>query len=318
LAPPAYDLECVIVGAGPAGLTAAIYLARYRRQITVFNGGESRAARIPRSHNCPGFPRGISGKELLARLAEQARQYGVEVVDAEVSQVSHLDEEGFEVLAGGSRFTTLKVLLATGIEDTEPVMQNLRTAIRDGHVRICPVCDGFEVIDKDVAVFGPAEKATQKALFLRPYTSRLTVLLPRGETLTADQRAELRTAGIRWEEEPVEDLAIEGDEVLALLADGRRHAIDVLYPALGSTIRAALAVRLGAQCTEEGYLKTDIHQCTSIAGLYAAGDVVAQLNQICVATGHAAIAATAIYNSLREREFGLKGGGKSRTEALPV
>jgi thioredoxin reductase (NADPH) len=302
---PVFDVECVIVGGGPAGLTAAIYLARYRRRIALFDLGESRAAWIPRSHNCPGFPQGISGKELLARLTEQVQQYQVNVVRAEVNQITRLGTGGFVVRAGAVCLTTRKVLLASGIVDTEPDMEHLRAAIRDGHIRICPVCDGFEVIDKDVAVFGPAEKATQKALFLRPYTSTLTVLLSRGDSLSTEQRGLLGTAGIRWEDQCVDELSIEGDDVVAILTDGRRYAIDVLYPALGSTIRSRLAVDLGAQCTEEGYLKTDDHQHTSVPGLYAAGDVVAELNQICVATGHAAIAATAIYNELRKEQQGI-------------
>ena len=310
MAEPTFDVECVIVGGGPAGLTAAIYLARYRRRIALFDCGESRAAWIPRSHNCPGFPQGISGKELLARLTEQVRQYAVEAVRTEVTEVTRLGTEGFVVRAGDARLTTRMILLATGIVDIEPDMEHLRAAIRDGHVRICPVCDGFEVIDKDVAVFGPAEKATQKALFLRPYTSTLTVLLSRGERLTTQQRSLLSTAGIGWEEQCVHELSIDGNDVVAVLADGRRYAIDVLYPALGSAIRSTLALQLGAQCAEEGYLKTDAHQHTSVPGLYAAGDVVAELNQICVATGHAAIAATAIYNELRKEQLGIAVEGR--------
>jgi thioredoxin reductase (NADPH) len=305
LAGTGFDVECVVVGGGPAGLTAALYLARYRRATAIFDCGESRAAWIPRSHNCPGFPNGLSGKELLARLTEQVQQYGVQVTHTEVTQVKRLGERGFEVAAGDARLTTRTILLATGLVDTMPDIPHLRTAIREGHVRICPVCDGYEVIAKDVAVFGPAEKATEKALFLRPYTNRLTVLLPEGEKCTADQRIQLHDAGIAWEEHFVQDFTIDADEVVAILSDGTRHEIDVLYPALGSTIRAGLAVRLGAECTQEGYLTTDAHQQTSIPGLYAAGDVVAELNQICVATGHAAIAATAIYNLLRKEQSAL-------------
>lgn len=299
------DVECVIVGGGPAGLTAAIYLARYRRRIAIFDHGDSRAAWIPRSHNCPGFPQGISGKELLARLTEQVQQYGVEVVRAEVNQITRSVNGGLVVRARDLCWSTRTVLLASGIVDIEPDMENLRSAIRGGHIRICPVCDGFEVIDKDVAVFGPAEKATQKALFLRPYTSTLTVLLSRGERLSTAQRELLGAAGIRWEDDCVDVLSIKGDDVVATLTDGRRYTIDVLYPALGSRIRSRLAVDLGAQCTEEGYLTTDAHQRTSVPGLYAAGDVVAELNQICVATGHAAVAATAIYNELRKEQQGV-------------
>ena len=297
------ELECVVVGAGPAGLTAAIYLGRYRRRTAVFDGGASRASLIPRSHNCPGFPDGVPGKELLARLRTQAERYGARIIAAPVTDLRRAPNERFEVIAGELRMFARKVLLATGIEDGQPDLDNLRAAIQRGHVRLCPVCDGYEVIGKDVAVYGPADKAVAKALFLRPYTHKLTVMLSgKASALTPEQQKDLEQAGIRWLESPVIDLALDDDEICAVLADGTQHRIEVLYPALGSHVRAALAVKLGAECAAEGYLKADAHQRTTVPGLYAAGDVVNELNQICVATGHAAIAATDIYNCLRQEE----------------
>ncbi|MGH8176479.1 MAG: NAD(P)/FAD-dependent oxidoreductase [Steroidobacter sp.] len=298
------DFECVIIGAGPAGLTAATYLARYRRRIAVFDKGESRAALIPRSHNYPGFPDGVPGKELLLRLREQAERYGVRITHADVTHVSRGSDGVFEVLADQMRVTTRKLLLATGMVDAQPEIENLRAAIWRGDIRLCPVCDGYEVIGKDVAVYGPPDKAIEKALFLRPYTDKLTVLLTAGCRVSDAQRKQVGDAGIRLQDQPVVDLFMDGDgdEITAVLANGSRQTIDVLYPALGSKVRAALALQLGAECTQAGYLKVDEHQRTGVSGLYAAGDLVNELNQICVATGHAAIAATDIYNSLRKEE----------------
>ena len=296
---PTADFECVVVGGGPAGLTAAMYLARYRRRIVLLDKGESRLALIPRSHNCPGYPSGVAGTELLARMRAQARRYGVRIVPEEVTEIHRPAADLFEVNAKGHRITTRTVLLATGIVDVQPRMPHLLNAIRHGHVRLCPVCDGYEVIDKDVAIYGPAEKAIEKALFLRPYTDKLTILLSERTELRELQRARLARAKIRLLEQPVVDMFIDGDEVTAILANGTRHSIEVLYPALGSEVRSSLATALGARHGSSGYLETDAHQCTSVPDLYAAGDVVNELNQICVATGHAAIAATAIYNLLR-------------------
>jgi thioredoxin reductase (NADPH) len=307
----AAEFECVIVGAGPAGLTAAIYLARYRRRIAVFDDGRSRALWIPRSHNCPGFPDGVSGEALLARLREQAERYGAQVTHGKVTDIARREDGLFAVEADGVRLAARKVLLATGIEDVQPDMDNLRSAIRRGHVRLCPVCDGYEVIGRDVAVFGPPDKAVEKALFLRPYTDKLTVLLTGQSAPTAAQRQALEAAGIALKQAPVVDLIFAGDDIAAALADGSHYTIDVLYPALGSDPRTELGVKLGAARNASGYLEVDAHQRTRAPGLYAAGDVVNELNQICVATGHAAIAATDIYNRLREEERrGKEGGGK--------
>jgi thioredoxin reductase (NADPH) len=295
-------LDCAIIGGGPAGLTAAIYLARYRRRIAVFDTGESRLALIPRSHNCPGYPDGIPGKELHSRLRAQLEQYGVTLYNEAVTALRRIAGGGFEVIAQTQRLTSRTVLLATGIADVQPAMAHLSAAIRTGHVRLCPVCDGYEVIDKETAVLGPADKAIEKALFLRPYTGRLTVLLTEATDVKDEQRALLAHAGIKLHEQPISELFIEGDEITAVLADQTRLDIEVLYPALGGVVRSNLATDLGARCLPTGYLEVDAHQRTSVPGLYAAGDVVNELNQICVATGHAAIAATDIYNTLRCEE----------------
>jgi thioredoxin reductase (NADPH) len=294
--------ECAIVGAGPAGLTAAIYLARYLRKIIVFDSGQSRARWIPRSHNCPGFPEGISGLELLTRLREQAQRYGVAVTPAEVSSIKRTESGLFELAASSLISRARYVLLATGMLDAQPEMGGLRTAIEQGHVRLCPVCDGYEVIDKEVAVFGPPDRATEKALFLRPYTERVTVLLEGKQRLDSNQRACLERQSIRIIDCGVAEWLLEGDEITAILEDGSRYSIDVLYPALGGKVRAHLATQLGAACTESGYLKVDAHQRTDVPGLYAVGDVVDELSQICVGTAHAAIAATDIYNVLRRQQ----------------
>jgi thioredoxin reductase (NADPH) len=165
------------------------------------------------------------------------------------------------------------------------------------------VCDGFEVIDKDVYVLGPPRKAAAKALFLRSFTSKLTVLpIASGARCDANDLEKLAAVDIRYENDCVTDVRVDGDALIAVLGSGRELDMQVLYPALGCEVRSQLATTLGAECNELGYVKTDDHQRTRVPGLYAAGDVVNELNQICVATGHAAIAATDIYNSLRAEE----------------
>lgn len=296
-------LDCLVIGAGPAGLTAAVYLLRYRLNIAIVDRGGSRATLIPRSHNYPGFPDGIPGHELLARLEGQVKRYGGEVTRDEIRTLRRRDDGDFEARTDTRVFVARKVLLATGIEDEQPSLPNLLQLIHKGHVRLCPVCDGYEVIDKQVVVLGPARKAAAKALFLRSFTSDLAVLpSANGERLSGEDLEKLSAASIRYIDDLAVDIRVDGDEVVALLDSGREEPIEVLYPALGCEVRSQLAASLGAECNELGYIKTDDHQLTCVQGLYAAGDVVNELNQICVATGHAAIAATAIYNALRQEE----------------
>jgi thioredoxin reductase (NADPH) len=292
-------VDCVIVGAGPAGLTAATYLARFRRAIRVFDAGASRARYIPLSHNYPGFPDGISGEALLERLREQASRYGVAVTSALVDAIAR-DGEAFVVDAAGERVRAARVLLATGLVDKGPEVCNLREAIARGAIRLCSICDGYDVMDRDIAVYGEAHTAIPHAIFMRTWSRRVTVVLPPGDApLDADSRERMRAAGVAWLEERAAAFEVTADGGVAVRkADGSVREFDTLYPVLGCRNRSELARSLGARLSELGEIFVDAHMRTSVPGLYAAGDVVAALNQVSVAVGHAAIAATDIHNAL--------------------
>jgi thioredoxin reductase (NADPH) len=291
-------VDCLIVGAGPAGLTAALYLARYRRRFVLADAGGSRASLIPCTHNYPGFPDGISGLDLLARLRAQAERYGAVVTHGTVSGLTR-HPDGFAAKFGDRTIFARKVLLATGLVDCKPALPNLREIIYRGNIRLCPICDGYEAIDKPVAVLGPVREALKKLLFLSTFTRDLT-LLPIGSDVSIDPKQEraLRALGIAFPLEPVVDLSIDGDEITALLANGKEKRVEVLYPALGCNVRSDLLVQLGGEVNADGYVITDVHQQTTVPGVYAAGDIVNELNQIAVGTAHAAIAATAIHTAL--------------------
>jgi thioredoxin reductase (NADPH) len=289
------DLDCLIVGGGPAGLTAAIYLARFRRNVLLVDDGHSRARLIPKSHNYPGFL-GISGVDLLASLREQAEQNGSRMQQGRVDELRTADG-AFIARIGNTTLRAQRVLLATGIVDESPDLPGLKDAIYRGALRFCPICDGFEATDKRIGVLGTLRMAASKARFLRTY-SRNVLLLPTDEpSRSSDETQALQHDGIVVEER-VTDVERSGDKVAVVFGNGRRLPVDVLYPALGCDVRSDLATALGARCTEIGNLHVDDKQRTSVEGLYAAGDVVTDLHQLSVATGHAAVAATAIHNSL--------------------
>ena len=291
------EIDCLVIGGGPAGLTAAIYLARFRRNILLLDNCSSRAALIPNSHNYPGFA-GISGDELLQKLRAQATRYGARL---ETGTVQDLKPAGETLRArlDGRTIVARKVVLATGIIDAKPDLPSLPEFIYRGGVRFCPICDGFEAMDKRIGVVGPLDKAIKKALFLRTYSRRVTLLpLEREVRLADDDRAALEKAGIPVPTEPLADLDTTATTIKATMASGATVEIDVLYPAMGATVRSDLAVRLGANANEAGCLIVDGHMQTSVPNLYAAGDITLQLDQIAVATGQAAIAATHIHNTL--------------------
>ncbi|RIX31658.1 NAD(P)/FAD-dependent oxidoreductase [Sphingomonas edaphi] len=298
-------LDCLVIGGGPAGLTAAIYLSRYHLDIMVVDGGKSRAAWIPRTHNHAGYPEGIKGTDLLDRMKEQARRYGTRIEDGQVTRIERDAESGlFNAEWGSGPVTARTVLLATGVTNRRPPMdvEAHDDALARGLIRYCPICDGYEITDKRVGIIGTGERGAGEAIFLRSYTSDLTLVAPDGAHALDDAELErLAEAGVKLVDGPVE--AIEpGDDDITLSASGQHITVDSIYPALGSDTHTQLAEMLGAAQAGDDCIRVDSHQRTSVPGLYAAGDVVHGLDQISHAMGEGGVASTTIRNDLAQRE----------------
>jgi thioredoxin reductase (NADPH) len=294
-------LDCLIVGGGVAGLTAAVYMGRYKRRALVVDDDGSRLKRIPRTRNVPGFPDGIEGPELLARLRAQAARYHVPVEPARIARVQRLADGSFRAEAGNRAWHARFLLLATGARDVEPEVEGILEATLAGQVRYCPICDGYETEGRRVAVLGRAGHGVRESLFLANWVNELTWLsMATQEEVGAAELARLRSAGVRIADSPPRriDCGVDGIGVRVQLRNGQALEFDMLYPALGLHHACELATALGARACEDGQLEVDRHQQTTIEGLYVAGDVAMDLNQISVAAGHAAIAATAIHNRL--------------------
>lgn len=290
--------DALVVGAGPAGLTAAIYLARFRRRVLVLHDGEPRAAWIPKTRNLPGWPDGIAGEGLLQLMTEQALRYGAELRSQRVDDVRYASGR-FEIDGAAAPM----LLLATGVEDNEPPLPGVEQAVKRGLIRICPICDGFEVTGKDIGVLACGDKGAREAAFLKTYTDRVTLIHTGApEDLSDESRRYLTLMEVGLIETPAESVTVEADQVLAFGWGGEVRRFDSIYSALGVTPRCGIAVSLGAELAEDGRLVVGDHQRTSVPGLYAAGDVVRGLNQLTVAMAEAALAAVHIHNSLREAE----------------
>jgi thioredoxin reductase (NADPH) len=291
------NIDCLIIGGGPAGLTAAIYLARYRRKVVVVDSRESRAALIPETHNYPGFAGGIGGPKLLDVLTKQAETYGVAIVHDRVAGLQEA-EAGFLAQWSHTEVRTQRVVLATGLVDHSPSIPGLKQAIDLGSVRYCPICDGFEASDLRIGVLGNIEDACSKALFLRTYSKEVALLTLDGVPASEENCRDLAKADVGLTRAHVVGLERRDDEMIAVLDDGTREIFDVIYPVLGCDVRSELGRALGARHNSVGCLEVDAHQQTTVKGLYAVGDVVSDLHQIAVGTGHAAVAATHIHNNL--------------------
>jgi len=298
----AEPLDCLIVGGGPAGLTAAIYLARFHLDILVVDDGKGRAESIPCTRNHAGYPDGISGKELVKLMREQAQRYGARI---ERDYVTRLDktEAGFCANWGSGSVEAKTVLLATGVKNRRPMMdEELHDeALQRGLIRYCPICDGYEVTDKRVGVIGSDSHGGAEAIFIRSYTADVTLIAPdKALSLKPADGKKLKAAGIDCVDGPAQAVAIDRNCIIVDTAEGH-YVFDSVYPALGSDTHTQLAQMAGADLSAEGWIKVDTHQRTSVPGLYAAGDVVIGLDQISHAMGEGGVAATTIRNDLCAR-----------------
>lgn len=295
-------LDCVVIGGGPAGMTAAIYLARFRRRVALIDAGGSRASLIPRSHNHPGYPDGIRGDDLLERMRQQLRHFGVSVIEARATAAQPLAEGGFRVTAGQD-LAAWHVILATGVRDRLPPVEDAVRHIREGLIRQCPVCDAYELTGKPVAVIGAGDCAAGEALFLSHYTPQVAMLtLGAALDIPAEVVAKLDKAGVRILTDKAEAWDFGQDGVAVRLGADRQLRFAAVYSGLGNDPQNSLARDLGVELGEDGRIGTGAHQETSVANVFAAGDVVTGLNQIAVAMAQGEVAATHVHNLLRLRE----------------
>ena len=295
--------DCLIIGGGPAGLTAAIYLSRFHLDIHVVDAGGSRASWIPCTHNHAGYPDGIAGTELLRLMREQAQKYGAKIEDGRVTRLDKCADGLFEAEWGAGAHKARSVLLATGVTNRRPPIdpELHDDAMARGLIRYCPICDGYEVTDKKVGVIGSGKGGVGEAIFLRSYTADVTLIAPDSALkLTDEERGRLQDAGVLCVDGPAEAVGVTGDSITVNTAEGL-HSFDSVYPALGSDTHTQLGEMVGAKLAEDGCFACDSRQRTSVPGLYAAGDVVHGLDQISHAMGEGGVAATTIRNDLAQQ-----------------
>ncbi|WP_284619980.1 NAD(P)/FAD-dependent oxidoreductase [Aquabacterium humicola] len=294
-------LDCLVIGAGPAGLTAAIYLKRLHRDIALIDAGASRAMRIPRTYNYPGFPHGVSGERLLERMREQLGEADGELTADEVTLLARHDDGHFSAQCSrGGEIRARTVLLATGVVDGEPAVDGVDDLRQRGLLRQCPVCDAHEFRGRRMVVIGRGDHGARVARFLHRFSEHLRLMSGPGEgAADARLRVALQEAGVASEEATLQRIECAAGGGVRLHREGHEPVeADVVYAALGTRPRARLAQQLGATLDAMGNVVADAQCRSSVPGLWAAGDVVSALDQLAVAVGHGAIAATSMHNTL--------------------
>jgi thioredoxin reductase len=290
--PGMYD--AIIVGAGPAGLSAALILGRCCRRVLVCDGGQGRNAASSALH---GFLSrdGLPPAELRRIAREQLRPYEtVELREALVTDAQRTDGAFAVELSTGERVQAGKLLLATGVLDELPPIPGL--AERWGRtVFPCPYCDAYEFRDRSLGVLGRAPAAVAQARALTTWSHRVTLFCHGSTDLGADDRKALQGHGIAVVDPPVRALEGAGTTLEGVrLADGQLVACAALFVSQGQQQRSPLAGRLGCRPAEGCAIETQEHESTHIPGLYVAGDASDNLQLAIVAAAEGAEAGFAI------------------------
>lgn len=294
--------DCVVVGGGPAGLTAGLYLRRFHRNVRVVDAGGGRARRVTRSNNVAGFPEGIGGAMLLQRMKRHLEQVGGKVTLDTVEDIQRGRDGLFAIGLTHDLLWSRNVIVCTGVKDRLPALPGIAAVESADLLRYCPVCDGYEHTRRRIGVIGNSIHGVREAAFLRNFSSDVCFIGT--EDAAEDLSAAVREVGLRQVSGVAQRFAVDPDrQALVMTDDSLVHRFDVLYAALGVDPCTQLAAKLGAQLDGTNSLVTDAHCCTSVKNLYAAGAVVRALDQINVAVGHAAIAATAVHNTLGQRSL---------------
>jgi thioredoxin reductase len=282
--------DVLIAGAGPAGLTAALVLARAGRRVLVLDGGPGRNAPAAHSHNV--FTRdGAPPDELRAIGRAQAEAYGAAFVEAEATGAETRDAGVHLTLADGRTLDARRLLLATGVEDLLPEIPGVAEAWGETVVH-CPYCHGHELRGRPTVVLGTGEKGVHLAGLLLGWTDRVT-LCTSGEALDTDTRDRLGALGVAVDERPVAALGVAGREVRAVVfADGTRLDATAAYVQPPQRPRGPLVAALGLDMTETGHVRVDDAHRTSAPNVWACGDVMTpmQAAQMAASSGFTAAA----------------------------
>ena len=309
--------DALIIGGGIAGLSAAIYLARARRETLVVDAGKSMARWEPDVENYLGFPHGIAGDELLVRGRQQARHYGATFVSDGIEELRRVGHDVFQAIGGHGVFEGRRVLLATGIHHLPPDIPGVRECL--GHsMFFCKDCDGFRCEGKRIGIFGWNDEAVEYALAMLLY-SPCVFIFQNGHAphWSAQHDHWLHEYEIPVYPERVTDVHHADGHVRWLdLESGVRVELDALFTTRGDIYHNKLARQVGAECDADGVVMVNQKMQTSARHVYAAGCVTPANCQMIIAAGDGAVAAQAMNRSLFEEDLATHSLHRYRVQQL--
>lgn len=302
--PDKTDFDVAIVGGGPAGLSAALWLSRYMRSVVLVDSGDPRNWETRGVNGIIG-QQGITPPELRKKGREECREFGAMLIDGEVTSVVCNGRNLFNLEFKGGRkdITAKRILLAIGIKDVWPDVPGLEPVYGET-AHVCPDCDGYEARDKKTVIIGSGKKAVGLVLALRTWTHKL-MICTNGEpaSMTQDLMDKLDKLNIPVLEAKISKVSAKSGNIRALHLEGAKGEMPLdcerIFFAIGQYPADDLGTRLGCKRDDIGRVVVDEHYHTSVTNVFAAGDIIHGPQLAVAAMAGGAIAALAIHNSLK-------------------
>ncbi|MCM3597843.1 NAD(P)/FAD-dependent oxidoreductase [Metabacillus idriensis] len=293
--------ECIIIGAGIAGLQAAIQLGRYTRRVLVIDSGSGRSTLCRSYHNILGWPEGVSGQTLRELGKEQAERSGIHFLNGRVTGVKKAGSIFHVETANGEKHEAMRILLATGLTDRLPDLPNLLPCLGIS-IYVCPDCDGYEVQEKKTLILGSGTAGANLALTLTYWTSDLIYINHEKENVPEEIKTKLDEKGIVCVEEAIASVLVKdpSEFIGVKLSDGRKIYGERAFTAFGgNTVHSELAGMLGAERLQNKHVVVNPRtKETSVQHVWAAGDIGVHSEQVTIAMGDGCQAAIWIHKSL--------------------
>ena len=284
-----YDV--IIIGAGPAGISAALYVKRANKSVLVLYHGESQLEKAHKIDNYYGFPEGISGKDLFSDGVKQAENLGVEVKNEEALHIAMNAEMCYDVTTAKDKYAAKTIILATGNKKVRPNIKGIELFEGRG-VSYCAICDGFFYRKKAVAVIGSGDYALSEAGDLENIVESLTILT----------NGKPAPEGCKYNVLETEIAEIKGDERVSSVEfkDGTSLELNGVFVAEGVAGGADFAKKIGI-ATDGDSIKTNEEMATNAPGVFSCGNVNGGLLQVSKAVYEGAVAGLSAINYLKEK-----------------
>lgn len=309
--------DALILGGGPAGLSAAVYLGRFTRSVLVLDAGEGRSSFAQRNENYLGFPEGVTTRELRELGRRQAERFGVEFKEARVERVERTDEGHFRAYTTDGDFEGKTLLFATGVTDVWPDVPGVRKRVGID-VFWCITCDGHRTKDRRIVCVGNTDEAATTTLQFLLFTREVTLVADPDKARFSDaKRAALEAQGVPLHLSRLELLELSPDGgrlTAACLEDGTRLPCDLAFSLLGVRPNTQLAREMGLELDDEGYVVIDEEGYTSVPGVFAAGDLTRMYTQQVASAVHAGAEAAQTMNYYLYAPFQRNAGDESPHE----